>query len=108
MTDIAINPTGTPEYRMQGRLVPTYLVTLDIGKKETYFIATKFDESSNYGKFVGFYYTGTIVVNELASKLDEIIRSTDPINFVEIIFPWTRIQSIRSLIYKHKATGEKK
>lgn len=107
MSDVAIQPIGTPDYRSVAKIVPTYLVTLE-GKKETYFIATRFDDSYVHcGKFVGFFHNASSV-QDISTKFDEIIRATDPSNFVEILFPWTKIQSIRSLVYKHKATGERK
>jgi hypothetical protein len=108
MPDVAIRPaasideSGTmrmPEIRT-GKIVPTYLVTLEAGKKEAYFIATKFDETNNFGRFVGFYCAETM--DKIVSGYDEIIKNTDKANYVEIQFPWSRIVSVRSLIYRHK------
>lgn len=108
MPDVAIKPassideSGTlrmPEIRT-GKIVPTYLVTLESGKKEIYFIATKFDETNNCGKFVGFYCTEPM--DKISGSYDEIVRNTEKTNYVEIQFPWSRIVSVRSLIYKHK------
>jgi|ERR1700722_6829027 len=100
MTDVAIKPAALQEYRSVGKIVPTYLVSLEAGKKELSFIATKFDETNNYAKLVGFYTEET--VPNIISKYDEIIKNTNKTNFVEISFPWNRVLSVRSLLYKHK------
>jgi len=108
MPDLTIKPASSvddqgvlrmPEIRT-GKIVPTYLVTIEAGKKELHFIATKFDETNTCGKFVGFYCTAT--EEKIVSSYDEIIKSTDKTNYVEIQIPWNRILSVRSLLYKHK------
>lgn len=104
MPDIAISPAGLPDLRMT-RTIPMYLVTLT-DKKSMPFVAVKFDDSHQYyGKFVGFFCEGSI--ENINTEYDGIVRGTDPVNFVEIMFPWNQISSIRSLVYKHK-TGERK
>jgi hypothetical protein len=104
MPDVAISPAGLPDLRM-ARAMPTYLVILN-DKKSMPFVATKFDDSHQYyGKFVGFYCNSS--VESLNADYEGLIRGTDATNFVEIMFPWSQISSIRSLVYKHK-TGERK
>lgn len=115
MTDVAVRPpvsvddTGVlkmPDYRA-GKLVPAYLVILEGKKTDEYFVATKFDTTvSVCAKFVGFYYEGS--KDDIVYKYDEMIASQPAANFVEMLFPWTRIKSVRSLVYRHKFTGEKK
>lgn len=119
-TDVAIRPASSTldesgNIRMPdssgrpGRLIPAYLVTLEGQKKgtEQYFVATKYDDNFVHcGKFVGFYHIGSI--DDLIVRHSEIIEGTPVGNFVEILFPWNRILSIRSLVYRHKVTGERK
>ena len=124
MTDVAVKPASTtietdgtlklPEYSGRpGKLIPAYLITLEGTKKgpkviqEQYFIATKFDDAFVHcAKFVGFFYEGDI--EGIIGRHSEIIEAMPTTNFVEIMFPWNRVLSIRSLVYRHKATGEKK
>lgn len=106
MSDVTIQPASIPNYAM-GKILPVYLVLLERGKKEICFLATKYDDNYVHcGKFVGFYFEGS--PEEASERYDEIVRNTDPKSFVEIMFPWNKIQSIRSLVYKHKTTGERK
>lgn len=114
MPDVAIKPATLDDagnikftdYSKPGKLIPAYLVALD-AKKNNVFVATKFDtEFSVCGKFTGFFYEGD--VDSLIAKHSEIIDSTPAISFVEMMFPWNRIQYIRSLVYRHKTTGEKR
>jgi len=107
MPDVSIQPAGLPDYRVMGKIIPTYLVIIEKGKKESCFIATKFDDSYVHcGKFVGFFFEGT--PEDAGERYEELIKTMDAKCFVEIMFPWNKIQSIRSLVYKHKVTGEKK
>lgn len=108
MPDLAVNPASLPDYnRTMGKITPIYLVSLEGGKKETYFVATKFDDSYNHcAKFIGFYCN--LSIDMIVSSYEEVIKTTDGVNFVEILIPWHKINSIRSLVYKHKTIGEKK
>jgi hypothetical protein len=120
MADVAIKPASTtiesdgtlklPEYSGRpGKLIPAYLVSLEGPKKgtEQYFIATKYDDAFVHcAKFVGFYHGGPM--EDIVSRHSEIIEATPVTNFVEIMFPWNRVLSIRSLVYRHKVTGERK
>lgn len=108
MPDVAIQPAGSIDYRgMAGKLVPSYLISVEYKKQEIYYIVTKYDETSNFIKFVGFLCN--LPEGEIIAKYDEIIKTTDPSNFVEKSIPVHRIVSVRSLIYKHKSTtGERK
>jgi hypothetical protein len=101
MSDIAIQPSGIPEYRGTGKIVPCYLVSIESGKKDMQFIATKFDDNFMHcAKFVGFYTTAT--TDSITTKYEELIKTAETNNFIEVLIPWNRIISIRSLIYKHK------
>src|SRR5258708_39674002 len=101
MSDVAINPANLPDYRVAIRISPQYLVSIDSGKKTQFFLATKFDEtSSHYAKFVGFYVESTSEL--ITEKYAELISAAEAANYMEILIPYTRILSIRNLIYKHK------
>ena len=122
MPDVTIKPATSvddsgnvrfPDYGRPGKLIPAYLVVVEVTnspnvpKNIRYFIATKFDnEFSVCGKFTGFFFEGDI--DTVIAKHSEIIEATPATNFVEIMFPWDKIQHIRSLVYRHKLTGEKK
>jgi len=116
MPDLTIKPATSidesgnvrfPDYGRPGKLIPAYLVSLQSFKLGEYFIATKFDtEFTVCGKFTGFFFEGDI--DTAIAKHSEIIEATPATNFVEIMFPWDKIQYIRSLVYRHKLTGEKK
>lgn len=103
MPDIAINPAASGDYsagRIIGKTTPTYLVSLEDGKKTKYFIATKYDENGNYAKCVGFY--SNIAEDNIISSYEEIVKTTEKTSFTEMLFPWSRIVSVRSLVYRHK------
>jgi hypothetical protein len=120
MPDVTIKPATSmdesgnvkfPDYGRPGKLIPAYLVSLrtppNVKGEAEYFIATKFDtEFSVCGKFTGFFFEGDI--DTVIARHSEIIEATPATNFVEIMFPWDKIQYIRSLVYRHKLTGEKK
>jgi hypothetical protein len=100
-------PSVLDQYKAPVKVIPSHLVVLlDPGsKKEEYFVAVKFDDQNvNWAKFVGFYLHTP--VDGLIANYNEIIRGTDVSKFIEVIFPWGRIKSVRSLIYKHKAVSK--
>lgn len=121
MSDIAVKPASSqisvsgeispyklPDYKPM-RLTPTFLVSFEKVKKgdPEHFIATKYDDSFVHcAKFIGFFYGGDI--NTVIANYGEIIDSMSATNFVEILFPWNKISSIRSLVYRHKVIGERK
>lgn len=104
MSDITLQTTGVVDYKIV-KLSPAFLIVVEEKKTLRNFIAIKFDETHNCAKAVGFYHSGDM--DDIINKYPEIIKSTDPSSFVEIMFPWNKIQYVRSLVYKHK-TGEKK
>ena len=116
MPDVTIKPATSmdesgnikfSDYGRPGKLIPAYLVVVDAKAPSCYFIATKFDtEFSVCGKFTGFFFEGDI--DTVFAKHSEIIEATPTTSFVEIMFPWDKILYIRSLVYRHKLTGEKK
>jgi len=103
MSDVVVSPAAINDYsagRVVGKTTPTYLVSLEDGKKVKLFISTKFDETNNYGKFVGFYSNAT--EEKIVANYNEIVASTDKASFIEISFPWDKVISVRSLLYKQK------
>lgn len=98
--DVGVKPVGLVENRAVKNMI-AYLVSLEDGKKENYFISTRLDDlSAQYIKLIGFYYEGKL--ENLYANYDEIIKATDKSFFVEMMFPWQRVKSIRSLIYRQK------
>lgn len=101
MPDIAIGPVGLTDMRMQ-KIIPSYLVVLD-DKANKHFVATKFDDThTQYAKLTGFYVAGS-TVDDIVVASEELIKTTDTANFVEILVPWAKISVMRSLVYKHRA-----
>lgn len=98
------------QFKAPVKVIPSHLVILDAGKTEEYFIATKFDDQNvNWAKFVGFYLVPQKVpfdFYDIRSKHAEIISETEAGKFMEVIFPWGRIKSVRSLMYKHKTISK--
>src|SRR5271165_1965602 len=105
--DVVIPPTRLLEnFKLPVRTTPTYLVVINNCKPkelDSFFIAVKRDDAlSNCAKFVGFFCDKTKEAIQI--QYDQIIKETDIQNFIEIEFPWYKICSIQSLIYRHKQT----
>jgi len=103
--DVVIQPAKLLEnFKLPARTTPTYLVIINTGKAkevDSYFIAVKRDDnSSSSAKFVGFFSNKP--EKDIRSSYDQIIKETDTAEFIEIEFPWAKICSIQSLIYRHK------
>lgn len=102
--DVVVQPIRILEaFKAGGRTAPTYLVLIENGKTKLNFVAVKYDDSFVHcGKFVGFYCDKS--VEEIKANYDQVIKDTDIGNFIEILFPWNKIFSIQSLVYRHKQT----
>lgn len=104
MADVAISPTGPNEYRVAVRQQPTYLVAMEkgaTGKTIKQFIATKMDVGTgNFAKFIGFYVDAN--EDDIATNYQELVAKADAEAFVEILVPYSRVATIRSLSYRHK------
>lgn len=96
--DIAITSISSVDQNVKLRSGPVYLIEFD--NSET-FIATKLDEFTNYVKAVGFFYSKNKKI--IDKNYQEIIKNTNPEEFVEIMLPWKGICSIKNLIYKYRA-----
>lgn len=102
-SDVVIQPSGSMDFnKPPQRLLPTYLITVEDGKKDIFFIATKLEQSgfNEAVKCIGFYCS--ISLETVVSTYDELIKTTEASSFVEMLLPWKRIKSVRSLTYKHK------
>lgn len=101
--DVIIKPIGSNVFDGRGpaKIVPIYLVTIESGKKETLFVATKFEDILGpCAKFTGFFTAETS--EKVIESYQSVIESTTKDKYVEIMFPWSRVVSIRSLIFKQK------
>lgn len=115
MTDIGISPASPtinndgsiklPEYGRPGKLVPVHLVSIDKGGQKAdatqLFIATKVDRFPGIGAEVQGFYTSESI-ETIETTYSDIIAKTPITSFVEILFPWSRIKNIRSLVFRQK------
>jgi|SRR5271166_1040511 len=102
LPDIAIKQSSPllPDPQLTRR-VPSYLVVLEDGKKDILFLATKFEEQTAQApKFTGFQCNQS--QEEIVAEYEQILKTTDKNNFVEMHFPWSRIKSVRSLMFRQK------
>lgn len=104
MTDILVQTSNLPDLnKMAATNKPAYLIQLDSGKKTAApvsFIAVKMDEGPQFVKCVGFYHGGSEEI--VAANFATIIAEKPITDFVEMQFPYGKIVSVRSLVYRHK------
>lgn len=105
--DISIQNISSVDPRVQIRTGPVYLISLDEKASKKNFIAIKLDELSNCIKVVGFFHSEKLSqpYDKIMSNYQEIVKKMQterPDEIVEIMFPWRIINSIQSLVYKHK------
>jgi hypothetical protein len=93
-SDITIAPPL--KFDPRARVTPVYLVVSMDGT----FLATKFDDSPNYGKFVGFYTSVDLQI--IKKDFQELINSVDKALYTEMMIPWHRVLSVQSLIFRTK------
>lgn len=104
-SDIAIGPVGIP---MGAPLInkPSYLLTLEEGygkaKHIQYFVTIDKPELQNGFVQVKGMFMEDILEKEIILKYAEILAHSPRTLILEIFFPWHRIHSIRSLIFKAK------
>jgi hypothetical protein len=102
--DTPVQTSLLSSFKAPQRTTPTYLVILNNGKPkeaDSYFIAIKRDDAiSTCAKFVGFFSNKP--EREIKSSYDQIIKETDITDIIEIEFPWNKICSVQSLVYRHK------
>jgi hypothetical protein len=102
MADVVIQPAGSVSYGPPAKVIPSYLTIFHQGKKTFYFVAIKCDKGPACVEMIGFYYGGEL--EELYQNHDKVIKEEPATNFVDIAVPWNNIESVRSLVYRHKAT----
>jgi hypothetical protein len=100
INDIVIPQVSNPIIDQKLRPTPSYLVTIEDGKKDLYFVATKYQSQPTTGKFIGFFCSKNR--EEIVARCDELIKAEDKQNFVDIELPWQRIKCIRNLMYRQK------
>lgn len=99
-TDITIQPTGNFAVQNPTKITPLYLITLERGKKEVSFIATKLELNSFYLKVVGFYSNEE--TKDIVSGYQQLLTKTNKELYMELVVPYNRVLEIRNLIYKQK------
>jgi hypothetical protein len=102
MPDILVQTSNLPDLnKMAATNKPSYLVQLDSGKKiPRLFLASKMDEGPRFLKCVGFYYGGS--EENVAENYATLITEKSIADFVEMQFPYEKVISVRSLVYRHK------
>lgn len=105
MTDIAVGMTGVPFGAPKIRK-PYYLLELKVDrrtKEPRFFISI--DKPSLLNGFVevkGIFVEVSVEEEELLKNFDTILTNTSKDLFLEMMFPWHRICSVRNLIFKAK------
>lgn len=96
--DFAVGAVGAPSVGQQARK-PCYLVVLSASAKKTEnFIALdKPDLLNGFIQTKGFYTD--LTEDEAVKGFAEVVASTPKEQYLDIMFPWHRVQSIRSLVF---------
>lgn len=93
--DVVIQANMNFDDNVKIRPTPTYMVDTAKGK----FIAVKMEEYPFYLKCVGFF-----APPKSKSTVDKLIKSTENDKFIEIMFPWHKVEDIQNLLYKYKGS----
>jgi hypothetical protein len=96
--DFAIGTVGAPSVGTQ-RQKPCYLVVLSTASKKTenFLALDKPDLLNGFIQVKGFF---TDLSEEDAVKgFADLVASTPKETYLDIMFPWHRVQSIRSLVF---------
>lgn len=96
--DFAVGAVGIPSVGAATKK-PCYLVVLSsTGKKMEHFLSIdKPDLLNGFVQAKGFYTD--LSEDDLASRVVEVVSSTPKEEYLDIILPWHRIQSIRNLSF---------
>ena len=103
--DIAISvsnrvPMGSPIMNK-----PSYLITLesDTGKTKRYFITLEKPELLNgFVQAKGLFAEKGVAEEKIIVSFADILTSADKVLFLEVLLPWHKICSIRSLVFRAK------
>jgi hypothetical protein len=104
-SDIAISvsnrvPSGSPITNK-----PSYLIALepDTGKTKKYFITLEKPELLNgFVQAKGLFAEKGMTEDKIITSFVEILTSADKVLFLEVLLPWHKICSIRSLVFRAK------
>jgi hypothetical protein len=86
---------------------PSYLISIEEivlkTKKITYFITLDKPELLNgFIQVKGMFADSALTEDEIVTKFSELLTSAKKELFLEMFFPWHKICSIRSLVFKAK------
>jgi hypothetical protein len=106
-TDIAINmsnrvPAGSPIMNK-----PSYLITVEqnVGKSKIFRFFITLDKPELLNGFVqakGLYADNNMTEDKIITSFSEILTSAEKELFLEVMLPWHKIVSIRSLVFRAK------
>lgn len=105
-SDIAVNisnrvPSGSPILNK-----PSYLITLDVGAKTKapkYFITTEQPDLLNgFVKVRGIFVDCKVPEEQIITSFSALLTDAKKELFLELLLPWHKICSIRSLVFKAK------
>ena len=100
-SDISINQQkNILDNRNIIKLSPAYLATINGTKTPKYFIAVKYEDTLNCAKLTGFITEHTL--ENIITNYPQLIAEQPKENYMEISYPWHKVDSIRSLVFKQK------
>ena len=85
--------------RSFAKLAPLYLATIG-GKTLKHFISVKFEDTGNCAKLTGFMTEQSL--ENINTNYPKILADQPKETYVEVLYPWHKIESIRSLVFKQK------
>lgn len=96
--DFAVGAVGVPSVGHQARK-PCYLVVLSTTAKKTenFISLDKPDLLNGFIQAKGFYTDQS--EEEVVKDFVNLVASTPKETYLDIMFPWHRVQSIRSLVF---------
>ena len=98
--DFTVNAVGSLANTVQVSKKPSYLITLDLGKtkKNTYFVSIdKPDFLDGFVQVKGFFSDDeeADIINNISNLLTSLKKEL----ICEMMFPWHKICSVRSLVF---------
>lgn len=98
--DIAVSPIGIPVVGGVSKK-PAYLILLSNGKSMEKFITSDKPEYGTSCITVKGIYS-SVSEDKITQTYADLLSSSPKEEFVEVTFPWHRIHSIRSLVFRAK------
>jgi len=107
MADIAVEVSNRVPNGSVITTKPSYLITLEnnLGKTKSlrYFITLDRPELLNgFVQVKGIFVDNNVLEEEIISKFSSILTNSAKDLFLEVLLPWHKICSIRSLVFKAK------